>query len=156
MRPPPPRPHGPRRRRLTSVAAARDQDIVDTATAAGDFTALTKLLRRAGLVNAFTEPGRYNVFTPTDAVFAKVRRRSSTRSEQEEAAPLGPALPRRRQEADRHPGRQRTRAKTLNGKNVRFRVRGSNVYVNRTRVIAADVGAANGVIHAINRVLLAR
>jgi uncharacterized surface protein with fasciclin (FAS1) repeats len=23
-------------------------------------------------VNAFTEPGRYNVFTPTDAVFAKV------------------------------------------------------------------------------------
>jgi uncharacterized surface protein with fasciclin (FAS1) repeats len=45
---------------------------------------------------------------------------------------------------------------TLNGKKVRFRARGSNVYVNRARVTAADIGASNGVIHVINRVLLPR
>ena len=61
-------------------AARQDQDIVDTATAAGDFTTLTKLLKRAGLVNALKEPGPYTVFAPTDAAFAKVPRRSSTRS----------------------------------------------------------------------------
>jgi uncharacterized surface protein with fasciclin (FAS1) repeats len=49
---------------------------------------------------------------------------------------------------------KRTRAKTLNGKQVRFRVRGGNVYVNGARVTTADVGASNGVIHVINRVLL--
>ena len=53
-------------------AARQDQDIVDTATAAGDFTTLTKLLKRAGLVNALKEPGPYTVFAPTDAAFAKV------------------------------------------------------------------------------------
>ena len=50
----------------------------------------------------------------------------------------------------------RKRATTLNGKKVRFRVRDSNVYVNRARVTTADVGASNGVIHVINRVLLPR
>ena len=49
---------------------------------------------------------------------------------------------------------KRTRAKTLNGKRVRFRVRGANVYVNGARVTTADVGASNGVLHVINRVLL--
>ena len=53
-------------------AARQDQDIVDTATAAGNFTTLTKLLKRAGLVNALKEPGPYTVFAPTDAAFARV------------------------------------------------------------------------------------
>ena len=35
---------------LPPSAARQDQDIVDTATAAGNFTTLTKLLKRAGLV----------------------------------------------------------------------------------------------------------
>ena len=33
-------------------AARQEQDVVDTATAAGEFTTLTKLLRRAGLDRA--------------------------------------------------------------------------------------------------------
>jgi uncharacterized surface protein with fasciclin (FAS1) repeats len=45
-------------------------------------------------------------------------------------------------------------AKTLNGKNVRIRVSGMNVFVNSAKVTQADVSASNGVIHVINRVLM--
>jgi uncharacterized surface protein with fasciclin (FAS1) repeats len=138
-------------------AAQQDRDIVDTAAAAGNFTTLTKLLKRAGLVDALKAPGPYTVFAPTDAAFAKV--------------------PKHKLKAlQKHPKRLRSvllyhvvgkkltaaqivnrkRAKTLNGKKVRFRVRHSKVYVNRARVTTADIGASNGVIHVINRVLLSR
>jgi len=51
---------------------------------------------------------------------------------------------------------KRSRAKTLNGKKVRFRVKDSGVFVNRAEVTTPDVMASNGVIHVIDRVLLPR
>ena len=44
--------------------------------------------------------------------------------------------------------------KTLNGKKVRIRVSGSNVFVNTAKVVKADVMATNGVIHVVIRVLI--
>lgn len=137
-------------------AATQDQDIVDTA-AAGDFTTLTNLLERAGLVNALRRPGPYTVFAPTDAAFAKVpkkRLNALLKSRKKLRSVLLYHVVGKRLTAAQVSSRKR--AKTLNGKRVRFRVRGSNVYVNRARVTAADVGASNGVIHVINRVLLPR
>jgi uncharacterized surface protein with fasciclin (FAS1) repeats len=140
-----------------AAAARQDADIVDTATAAGDFTTLTKLLERAGLVEALRHPGPYTVFAPTDAAFAKVpkhklhalwKRRKRLRS-----VLLYHVVGKKLTAAQIV---NRKRAKTLNGKKVRFRVRGSKVYVNRARVTTGDVGASNGVIHVINRVLLPR
>jgi uncharacterized surface protein with fasciclin (FAS1) repeats len=138
-------------------AARQDQDIVDTATAAGDFTTLTELLKRAGLVRALKEPGPYTVFAPTDAAFARVpenkldallKNRKKLRS-----VLLYHVVGKKLTAAQ---VANRKRAKTLNGKKVRFRVCGAKVYVNRARVTTADVGASNGVIHVINRVLLPR
>jgi uncharacterized surface protein with fasciclin (FAS1) repeats len=138
-------------------AARQDRDIVDTAASAGDFTTLTKLLKRAGLVDALKEPGPYTVFAPTDAAFAQVPKRK-LRALQKHRKQLRSVL------LYHVVGRKltaaqivnRKRATTLNGKKVRFRVRASKVYVNRARVTTADVGASNGVIHVINRVLLPR
>ena len=45
-------------------------------------------------------------------------------------------------------------AKTLNGKSVRIRVSGMNMFVNSAKVTMSDVTASNGVIHVINRVLI--
>jgi uncharacterized surface protein with fasciclin (FAS1) repeats len=138
-----------------AAAARQDADIVDTATAAGNFTTLTKLLKRAGLVSALRQSGPYTVFAPTDAAFAKVpksklnallKNRKRLRS-----VLLYHVVGEKLTAADIV---KRTRAKTLNGKQVRFGVRDSNVYVNGARVTTADVGASNGVIHVINRVLL--
>jgi uncharacterized surface protein with fasciclin (FAS1) repeats len=138
-------------------AVRQDQDIVDTATAAGNFTTLTKLLERAGLVDALKQPGPYTVFAPTDAAFAKVPK-SKLDALQKNRKRLRSVL------LYHVVGKKltaaqvvsRKRARTLNGKKVRFRVRDSKVYVNRARVTTADVGASNGVIHVINRVLLPR
>src|SRR5689334_6692257 len=137
-----------------AAAARQNGDIVDTATAAGNFTTLTKLLKRAGLVSALRQPGPFTVFAPTDAAFAKVpkgklnallKNRKKLR-----AVLLYHVVAQKLTAADVV---KLTRAKTLNGKQVRFRVRGGKVYVNGARVTTADVGASNGVIHVINRVL---
>jgi uncharacterized surface protein with fasciclin (FAS1) repeats len=138
-------------------AARQDQDIVDTATAAGNFTTLTSLLKRAGLVSALKEPGPYTVFAPTDAAFAKVPQKkldALLKSKKKLRSVLLYHVVGKKLTAAQVVNRKR--AKTLNGKKVRFRVRDSKVYVNRARVTAADVGASNGVIHVINRVLLPR
>ena len=138
-------------------AARQDQDIVDTATAAGNFTTLTSLLKRAGLVSALKEPGPYTVFAPTDAAFAKVPQKkldALLKSKKKLRSVLLYHVVGKKLTAAQVVNRKR--AKTLNGKKVRFRVRDSKVYVNRARVTTADIGASNGVIHVINRVLLPR
>jgi uncharacterized surface protein with fasciclin (FAS1) repeats len=138
-------------------AARQEQDVVDTATAAGDFTTLTKLLRRASLVKALKEPGPFTVFAPTDAAFAKVPEKKLNtllKNKKRLRSVLLYHVVAKKLTAAQIASRKR--AKTLNGKKVRFRVRDSNVSVNRARVTTADVAASNGVIHVINRVLLPR
>jgi uncharacterized surface protein with fasciclin (FAS1) repeats len=137
-------------------AAQQDRNIVDTA-AAGNFTTLTKLLKRAGLVDALKQPGPYTVFAPTDAAFAKLPKNKLAALQKNRKRlrsvllyhVLGTRLTAAQIVNRKH-------ATTLNGKQVRFRVRNSNVYVNGARVTTADIGASNGVIHVINRVLLPR
>jgi uncharacterized surface protein with fasciclin (FAS1) repeats len=108
-------------------------------------------------VNALKEPGPYTVFAPTDAAFARVPQRkldALLESKKKLRSVLLYHVVGKRLTAAQVVNRKG--AKTLNGKRVRFRVRDSNVYVNRARVTTADIGASNGVIHVINRVLLPR
>jgi uncharacterized surface protein with fasciclin (FAS1) repeats len=141
----------------TSANASQQADIVDTAVAAGGFTTLTKLLKRAKLVGALRKPGPYTVFAPTDAAFEKVperrlkallRNRAKLRSVLLYHVAAG-ALPASEVV-------ERSRIKTLNGKRVGIRVDDSDVFVNRAQVTTPDVMASNGVIHVIDRVLLPR
>ena len=108
-------------------------------------------------MDALRQPGPYTVFAPTDAAFAKVPKRKLDallkNRKRLRSVLLYHVIGEKLAAADVV---KRTRAKTLNGKQVRFRVRGADVYVNGARVTTADVGASNGVIHAINRVLLPR
>jgi uncharacterized surface protein with fasciclin (FAS1) repeats len=138
------------------VAPAQDQqDIVDTAVAAGSFKTLAKLLDRAGLVEALRQPGPYTVFAPTDAAFARLPkgRLNALKSHPKrlKAVLLYHVAAGRLEAAD---VAARKSIKTLNGKRVRIRVKDSSVFVNRARVTTPDVGASNGVIHVINRVLI--
>jgi uncharacterized surface protein with fasciclin (FAS1) repeats len=140
-----------------AATARQDRDIVETAVAAGEFTTLTKLVKRAGLRRALEQPGPYTVFAPTDAAFAKVPERKLNALQGDKAklkaVLLYHVLGKKLTAAQVV---KRSSAKTLNGKKVRFRVKGENVFVNRAKVTAPDVMASNGVIHAINRVLLPR
>jgi uncharacterized surface protein with fasciclin (FAS1) repeats len=130
-------------------------DIVATATAAGQFTTLTKLLKRAGLVSALRQPGPYTVFAPTDAAFKKVPKKTLNallaNKAKLKAVLLYHVVAGKVTAADFSMLRS---AKTLNGKSVRIRVSGANVFVNTAKVTKADVMASNGVIHVINAVLI--
>jgi uncharacterized surface protein with fasciclin (FAS1) repeats len=136
---------------------ASDKNIVETAVAAGKFETLTALLKRAGLAKTLQGKGPYTVFAPTDAAFAKVpdatlarlaRNRAKLRSvlllHVAEGRLTAAKLTKRRS------------VKTLNGQRLAIRVRGGKVFVGGARVVTANVTASNGVIHAINKVLLPR
>ena len=132
-----------------------DKNIVQTAAAAGQFKTLTKLLRRAGLVGALQQPGPYTVFAPTDAAFKKVPKQKLNvllrNKAKLRAVLLYHVVPGKVAAADVV---KLSSAKTLNGKRVRIRVSGMNVFVNNAKVTTPDVMASNGVIHVINRVLI--
>jgi uncharacterized surface protein with fasciclin (FAS1) repeats len=141
-----------------SAATARprsEPNIVQTAVAAGQFKTLTKLLGRAGLVDALQQPGPYTVFAPTDAAFKKVPKATLTallrNRAKLKAVLLYHVVPGSVTASDVV---KLSSAKTLNGKSVRIRVSGMNVFVNSAKVTKANVVASNGVIHVINRVLI--
>jgi uncharacterized surface protein with fasciclin (FAS1) repeats len=130
-------------------------DLVQTARDAGQFKTLTKLLKRAGLVSALRQPGPYTVFAPTDAAFAKVPKKTLAALQRDKAklkaVLLYHVVSGKVTAADVV---KLSKAKTLNGKSVRIRVRDGKVYVDKARVITPDVMASNGVIHVVNRVLI--
>ena len=141
----------------STASAGAKKDIVATTVASGQFDTLASLLKKAGLVKTLKGRGPYTVFAPTDAAFAKIPQ--ATLDE------LGADKAKLRSVLLYHvAGRKLTAAqivkrrsvKTLNGQRVRVRVRGETVRIGGARVTTADVGASNGVIHVINKVLIPR
>jgi uncharacterized surface protein with fasciclin (FAS1) repeats len=132
-----------------------DGDIVQTAVAAGQFKTLAKLLKRAGLTSALKQPGPFTVFAPTDAAFKKVPKRTLNtllhNKAKLKAVLLYHVVSGKVTAADVV---KLSSAKTLNGKDVRIRVSGMNVFINKAKVTKPDVMASNGVIHVVNRVLI--
>jgi uncharacterized surface protein with fasciclin (FAS1) repeats len=140
----------------TATAKTRtDANIVQTAAATGQFKTLTKLLTRAGLAGALEQPGPFTVFAPTDAAFRRVPKATLNallrHPAKLKAVLLYHVVSGRVTAAD---AETLSSAKTLNGKSIRIRTAGMNLFVNSAKVTKADVTASNGVIHVINRVLI--
>jgi uncharacterized surface protein with fasciclin (FAS1) repeats len=134
---------------------ASDKNIVETAVAAGKFKTLTSLVKRAGLAKTLQGKGPYTVFAPTDAAFAKVPDATLARLARNRAK-LRSVLLLHVAEGRLTAAKvtKRRSVKTLNGQRLAIRVRGGKVFVGGARVVTADVTASNGVIHAINKVLV--
>ena len=129
--------------------------IIDVAVGAGNFNTLVAAVTAADLVETLSGPGPFTVFAPTDDAFA--------------------ALPAGVLDALLLPENKATLAKiltyhvvsgqvmaadvtdgdvaTVEGSNVKLSTK-DGVTVNGATVIAADVAASNGVIHAIDAVIL--
>src|SRR3954447_20432021 len=142
---------------VPASASARptDQNIVQTAVAAGNFKTLTALVQKAGLAETLAGKGKFTVFAPTDAAFAKVPQGTLdalARDKSKLRAVLLYHVAKGKLTASKVV--KRKSIKTLNGKRVHVRVSGGKVYVGGARVTTADVAASNGVIHVINKVLI--
>jgi len=133
------------------------KDIVQTAKAAGNFKTLTSLLKTAGLAPTLKGRGRFTVFAPTDAAFAKVPQATldALANDREKLRSVLLYHVAKRKLTAAKVVRRRS-IKTLNGQRVRVRVRDGKVFVGGARVVKADVAACNGVIHVINKVLIPR
>src|SRR5688500_3566764 len=137
--------------------AAQQQDIVDTAVAAGSFKTLAKALQAAGLVETLKGAGPFTVFAPTDAAFAKLP-----------AGTLEALLkPENKEKLQRiltsHVVAGKVMAadvvrtstvKAVSGEILTIASGGGGVTVDGAKVAKTDVGANNGVIHVIDSVIL--
>ncbi len=143
-----------------SIAAAKPAakpNIVQTAVAAGQFKTLVKLVKQAGLAGALQGKGPLTVFAPTDAAFAKVPKATLQALAKDKAKLRAVLL--------YHVAKGKLTAakilklrsiKTLNGQSLKVRVNHGTVTVGGARVVKANIGASNGVIHVINQVLIPR
>ncbi len=149
---------------LASTAAARDsgdkprspsKNLVETAVGAGSFKTLVSLVGQAGLADTLASGGTFTVFAPTDAAFDKVPQETlsalAADPQQLKAVLLYHVA---KGELRARKVVKRKSIKTLNGARVKVRVKRRAVKVNNARVVKANVGASNGVIHVIDRVLL--
>jgi uncharacterized surface protein with fasciclin (FAS1) repeats len=144
-----------------TISTASAANIVETAASTGKFETLLAAAKAAGLVSALSNGGPITVFAPTDEAFAKL--------------PAGTVDELLKPENKGHlaailkyhvvPGAIRAKQvptkatyiktlKTGGDKTIRVVRSGSNVHVDKARVIQANIKADNGIIHVINRVLL--
>ena len=130
-------------------------DIIDKATAAGNFSTLISAVKAADLVDTLKGDGPFTVFAPTDGAFAKIP-----------SAQLK-ALLADKQELTRvltyHvvPGKimaqevmNMGQASTVQGQSVDIRVESNKVFVDEAQIMANDIKASNGIIHAIDTVIM--
>lgn len=143
---------------LSSAAMARaphNKDIVDTAVANGQFKTLVSLVQKAGLVETLKGKGPFTVLAPTDKAFAKLPKALVEKvvSDKELLTKVltyhviaGKVL-----STDLKDG---ITPKTVEGETVKVGVHHHTVTFNKSKVIIADVQTSNGVIHAIDTVLI--
>ncbi|HWX28902.1 MAG TPA: fasciclin domain-containing protein [Steroidobacteraceae bacterium] len=130
------------------------KNIVDTAIGAGIFTTLTSGIKAAGLASTLTGKGPFTVFAPTDEAFKKLPF-GAMDALFKDSAKLRAVL-------NYHviPGHVTARdmksgeVMTLQGSPLTAVVASSDVQVNGAHVRRADLVATNGVIHAIDTVIM--
>ena len=144
-------------------SAAGQKNIVQTAVAAGKFNTLVTLVKQAGLAGALSKPGALTVFAPTDQAFANLKKSSPALFEKVASDPallravltyhvVGKRIPAAAAVAA---AKKNLKVKTLQGESIALSYKGKSIVLNGSaRVILADVKASNGVIHAINAVIV--
>jgi uncharacterized surface protein with fasciclin (FAS1) repeats len=138
-------------------AEAPKQNIVEVASSNTSFKILVKAVKAAGLVETLSGKGPFTVFAPTDAAFEALPKGTLEKllrpenkaqlvklltyhviPESASAAQLGNA----------------TAIKTVEGQALMVVTKPDSVMINGAKVLIADVPASNGLIHAIDKVLL--
>jgi uncharacterized surface protein with fasciclin (FAS1) repeats len=132
---------------------AATKDIVDTAIADGRFTTLVKAVEAAGLVETLKGKGPFTVFAPTDDAFAKIPP-DQLKAILADKAKLTKILtyhvvPKKLNAADVLKAKS---LKTVQGGTLAVDAKATTV--GGAKVIVTDVATSNGVIHAIDTVLL--
>lgn len=124
-----------------------------------DFSILNYALHVTGLTEVLDDAnGTFTVFAPTNRAFFRlgyrnliplIRNRDALRN-----VLLYHVIPDASVDAATAFTLDTAAVTTANGQDVTVNVRGEKLFINRSRVIATDIEASNGIAHVINRVLL--
>jgi transforming growth factor-beta-induced protein len=143
---------------IDTVIVPMEGDIVQVATGAGTFNILLSAIGAAGMTDLFKGPGPFTVLAPTDDAFRKLPKGTlEDLLKPENKAKLAKILG-----AHVVPGTAAysdTVAKmkevpTIGGSPLKVVVKDGKVMIGGATVVKADVEAKNGVIHAIDTVII--
>jgi uncharacterized surface protein with fasciclin (FAS1) repeats len=142
----------------TGTTAQTGGDIVSLAASSDSFTTLTSLLKTAGLAESLQQSGPFTVFAPTNEAFAALPPATLERLQQpENREALVKVLtyhvvPGQLTATDLRAGE----LNTAEGRPVNVQIDGASnqIRLNNAQVIQPNIQASNGVIHAINQVLI--
>lgn len=139
--------------------AAPTADIVDTATAAGDFAQFLAAMDAAGLTERLKGTEPMTVFAPTDAAFDALPADTLDKLLADPSGDLTDILlyhivpGEKLMKADIEAGAKFDTA--LEGESlVIYTGSDGKVYVNDIQIVTFDIQASNGVIHAIDAVIM--
>jgi uncharacterized surface protein with fasciclin (FAS1) repeats len=139
----------------TTPATVQPQTIVEIAAGDERFDTLVALVKSAGLAETLSGDGPFTVFAPTDKAFGEVPERTLRALGKDEAALRRVLLYHAASGSYEAAELIRMRSvPSLAGPRLQVRKSGPIVRVAGAKVVQADVGASNGVIHAIDRVLI--
>lgn len=137
--------------------ANTQDDIVDTAIAAGQFETLVAAVQAAGLVETLKGEGPFTVFAPTDDAFAALPEGTvesllePENLEQLQAILTYHVVPGKIMAED---AMSADSATTVQGQDITITTMDGSVMIDDATVIQADIETSNGVIHVIDSVLM--
>jgi uncharacterized surface protein with fasciclin (FAS1) repeats len=141
----------------SSTSRISTKNLVDTAAANGSFHTLGKVLEAAELTNVLKGTGPYTVFAPTDAAFEKLPKGTLENwLKPENKAELISVL-----KYHVLPGRSSaveveklTAPKMMQGQTASVRKNGDKLSICGANITQRDISSSNGVIHAIDAVIM--
>ena len=131
------------------------KNIVETAVSAGNFSTLVAAVTAAGLVDLLSGPGPFTVFAPSDEAFKKIPKETldALLADKDQLTKV----------LTYHvvPGKvmaaqvvTMSSATTAQGQDVKIDSTDDGVTINMSTVVTPDIDTSNGVIHAIDTVLM--
>ncbi len=132
-------------------------NIVETAVNHGSFKTLVAAVTAADLVSTLISEGPFTVFAPLDDAFAELPEGTvETLVKPENKQQLTSILTYhvlvgKIMSTDLSDGMKAT---TVNGEEVTVHLKEGKVFINDAEVVLADVTTDNGVIHAVNKVIM--
>ena len=152
---------------LTSSVQAKGAgpNVVQVAVSSPQFSTLATAVKAAGLASALSTTQNITVFAPTNAAFAKLPKATlAMLLKPENKATLASilkyhVLPMRASAKTAMSLKNGTKVKTLNGESWSLQKTSGGLYLNagsggKAKITKTDVLANNGVIHAIDTVIL--
>lgn len=143
---------------VSACAGVGQKDIVDVAASNGSFNTLVAAVQAAGLEDTLRGDGPFTVFAPTDDAFAAlpagtVEDLLKPENKDKLVSILTYHVLSGSVKAEDVSGVETT-VETVNGASLKVDGTRGGVLINDARVTIANVPASNGVIHAIDKVLL--